>query len=357
MRFTCAALLLMFGLIGCSDDPTSPTPNNPTPTLYITAMRPGGGMDVVRWREGMTSPEVIVADAEITGPPAKGKIVVTRWNGSQSSVILANEDGTSQSVLFTLDERVQCATLSPDAAFVAYTYITHTDNEFHYTAEIRPISGGSQVRVATTTAWENPVQWSPTANVLAYIAPGNVEDSLMVINADGSGRRLISLDVVAINDGYVGWSWTSDGRSMSSVFSDRSAARVVKIDASTGASTTAYEASPHSVVYATNSRKTTSAYYVTIVDTGATASSFRSRVAVTSTTTVLADTLDESASGFLPYYLAASADDAFLAYVTVDMTEAAVADPILSRSPVKLLRRSNNTVVDLGILGGMGYWN
>lgn len=357
MRLTLVALLLIIGLIGCSDDPTSPTPNTPTPTFYITAMGDGNSTDVVRWREGMTTPEVIIPDAEITGPPAKGKIVVTRWNGSQSSLILANEDGTSQSVLFTLDERVQCATLSPDAAFVAYTYITRTDNEFHYTAEIRAVSGSSQVRVATTTAWENPVQWSPTANVLAYIAPGIVEDSLMVINADGSGRRLISWDVVAISDGYVSWSWSSDGRSMSSVFFDRSAARVVKIDASTGASTTVYEAFPHSVVYTANSRKTISTYYVTIVDTGATANIFRSRVAVTSTTTVLADTLDESASGFLPYYLAASANDAFLAYVTVDMREAAISDPILFRSPVKILRRSDNTIVDLGILGGMGYWN
>lgn len=350
--------MLSMIIIGCADNGTGPTSTGSVETLFFTRHDPATNTDdVVRWRDGMSQPELLFANAEVSGPPAKGKIVVTQWDGTRSQVIMANEDGTDQRVLLTMDTRIRTAALSPDAAYVAYTFHTRIDDQFVYSAEIMPVHGGTAINVAPITAWENPVQWSPTQNVLAFLVPGSEHDSLMVLNADGTGRRLVSLDVEAANDGFYTWRWTNDGRAILNAGRSELAFQVVEYDVLSGTPTSIFESTEQIVLNAAGSRKDVGTYYLSLVTMSSTPSTSQSTVALLPGTTSPIQTLLQPLVGILAFYVNASRDDAYLSYVEVDLTSSGTADPVLDQSRVKVVRRSDNTVIDLGVLGGFGYWN
>lgn len=358
MRWIVSLVMLSMIIIGCADNGTGPTSTGSVETLFFTMYDPATNTyDVVRWRDGMSQPERLFANAEISGPPAKGKIVVTQWDGTRSQVIMANEDGSGQRVLLTIDSRIREAALSPDAAYVAYTYATTLDVQIVYTAEIMPVSGGTAIKVAPITAWENPVQWSPTENVLAFLVPGSEQDSLMVLNADGTGRRLVSLDVEVEVDGGYTWRWTNDGRSILNVGRIAPGNQLAKYDVLSGAATTVFESTDQLLLNAASSRKDVGTYYISLATVTSSLATSQSTVALIPGTTSATQTLQQPQVGYLAFYVNASRDDAYLSYVEIDLTSFGTADPVIDRSRVKVLRRSDNTLIDLGVLGGFGYWN
>lgn len=350
------SILLLILLSACSDTGSGPVGGGSTPALYITSVSSAGATDVVRWRDGMSRPEVIVPNARISGPPANGKIVVTRWNGAESQVVLANSDGSEQRVLFTIGARITCAKLSVDAAFVAYVYDGSLSGLSGPAAEIRPIRGGDPVLLATRMLSDDPLHWSPIANVLAVRLYGVDTDTLITINADGTDRRIMTTALNLADRTLDNWNWARDGRSIYYTSFDEPVYSIKQLDAASGRSSTAYAADSLQIVFFAAATSNGSSFYLSRGNIIPQLLSVRAQVSVLSTVTGELTHLKDHGISILPLFLSASDDDAYLSYGLYDIEPDPKVPGPLTVSDIKVLRRKDNQLIDLGIRGGAGYW-
>ncbi len=350
------SLLFLLFLSACSDNGSGPVGGGPTPTLYISSVTSANESDVVRWRDGMSRPEVIVPNAWITGSPASGKIVVTRWDGTVSQVILANVDGTDQQVLFTVGARVTCAKLSADAAYVAYVFDGSLTGLSGSAAEIRSVAGGEAVVLATRFLSDDPLRWSPTSNTVALRLYGLESDTLITINADGSDKRIVTTALNLADGSLDNWNWSHDGRSIYYTSFDEPIYSIKQLDVVSGHSSTAYTADSMHIVFYAVLTSDDSSFYLSRGNIIPQVLSIRSQVSVLSTGTGELTHLRDHGTSTLPLFLSASEDDTYLSYGLYNIGSDPNVPRSLAESDIKVLRRKDNQLIDLGIRGAVGYW-
>lgn len=323
-------LVLVLVTVGCKTLPTGPDEPEPIPTLFVPILSKSlTDFDVARWDSTMSAPEVVIPDAFIYGPPAKGKIVVVRRLKDSSAVIMANEDGSDQRTLLTLGHFITSATLSPNGNFVAFVYTG--------TLKMLPTNGGEPVTIATGVSTTNQVRWSPKLNLLAFIQ----QNAMMVVAMDGQPPRLVSTKIREARPEYEDWQWSWDGIHMGYTYA--TVANIVSI--LTGNDSTVFGIRDRYIHTLAGSQADVRDWYFAI----------GSRIAHYQHETNDVTYVHTSRNGDYPSFLTVSPKDAFISFSVVTATGGNNnTDPL--RSPIKVLRRSDNTVIDLGVSGSKGYW-
>jgi len=352
------SLLCLVLITGCGTETTGPSGSDDLTLVMSVTSEASNGYDVAMWRPGMTAPRVIVQNAMIRSAPVRNTICYIRWNGDSSTVIVANLDGSNPRLVLATDVRIRHAALSYDASYVAVTYHQTEGSESGYACSIVPVAGGAPVRVSRFTGWENAVHWSPTQNILAFLASDagiSGPDTLMLINADGSGRRALSMNVPSIPDDSDLWRWRSDGAGI--LFTDYNDAYQIKfIDAATAAETVVVQDPTYPAISVAGGRRVATDYYFSTGDLSEPQESLAGVLAKFTGAGSQVQAIDTIEVGRFPIYLDVSSGDDFLSYVTVELNQGP-GDPDINRSPIMVRDLRSGQVIDLHVRGSKPYWS
>lgn len=138
-----------------------------------------------------------------TFPGPNGQIVYTLPTG----LWVVNPDGSGRRNVSAL--RVSEPAWAPDGTRIAVAYHDVANGRIH----IVPAAGGSPTRITQQPNDFAPT-WSPDGTRIAFVRNENRFDRLFVMNADGSGVRLLTDFSIHVQDPE----WSPDGSRF--VFSD-----------------------------------------------------------------------------------------------------------------------------------------
>jgi Tol biopolymer transport system component len=166
---------------------------------------------------------VVGASGQIDSNPSwapDGKRIAYLRNGDSISIV--NADGTGAHRLKTaaalLPTELSATAWSPDGKTIAYASSLASDA----IVLVRTDGSGSVTLLSSCRFCLGPPAWSPDGTRLAFDCTGCTEDEtgVAVINADGSGLRLVALDRGLGSGGYPGVlsarspAWSPDGRQL-----------------------------------------------------------------------------------------------------------------------------------------------
>ena len=147
--------------------------------------------------------------------PAEGRLVFASHNG----ICIINYDGTGLKKL--ADGSEIC--LSPDGKNVLFAALGGDKLDIFAVG----IDGSSQLNLTQTPVSDSNGQWSPNGFMIAYQSgPSCGSDNIWVMNADGSGKRQVTMDTTAFHT----WPrWSPDGQQIAFEWRSRSDTRYHEI--------------------------------------------------------------------------------------------------------------------------------